>query len=187
MTVRTAIFSALLGALFWGNAACGEVRCSTEISYKWQKQVDEVAQGPDQVGGKAGSATPPASVTKAPPEPSTVRMMSLERSGADEAAAKAALQVEVERQRIRATEACKREHESGGTCVAMKLSARASILNSLSFGARSELEKALAAECRQQQGTCLSVDALDPKCVEIAGAKPAESPTPEKKVPAKKK
>jgi hypothetical protein len=190
MTARTASFSssiALLGALVWANTGCAEFRCSTEISYKWQKQVDEEAHGSDPSAGKTGSAAPPAALTKAPQEPSTVRLMSLERTGADEVAAKAALQVEVERQRIRATEACKREHESGGTCVAMKLSARASILNSLSFGARSDLERALSAECRQQQGTCLSVDTLDPKCVEVAGAKPAESPTPEKKAPAKKK
>jgi len=190
MTTRTATFSsslALLGALAWLNTACAEFRCSTDISYKWEKQVEEGGQVSGQQGGRAGSSTPPVAITRAPSEPAKVHLMSLERSGADEASAKAALQVEVERQRIRATETCKRDHESGGTCVAMKLNARASVLNSLSFGARTELEKALTAECRQQQGTCISVEAPEPKCVEVAGAKPPESPTPEKKAPAKKK
>lgn len=189
ITSRAYFFSSLglLSSLVWVGTTSAEFRCSTEISYKWEKQAEEGAQGAVVLGGKAASVTPPAVATRAPSEPSTVHLMSLERSGADEAAAKGALQVEVDRQRIRATEACKRDHESGGTCVAMKLSARASVLNSLSFGARTELEKALTAECRQQQGTCISVESSQPKCVEVAGAKPAESPTPEKKAPAKKK
>jgi hypothetical protein len=93
--------------------------------------------------------------------------------------------METDRQRIRASEACKREHEAFGTCVALKMSARATVLNSLSFSARSELERALAEECRQQEGTCLGVEVSEPKCREIVAAKPSASPEPEKPGDAK--
>jgi hypothetical protein len=106
--------------------------------------------------------------------------MGLERGGIDEAAARAALQMETDRQRIRATEACKREHEAFGTCVALKLSSRSTVLNSLSFSARSELEKALAEECRQQEGTCLGIEVSEPKCREIVVAQPSASPAGQK-------
>jgi hypothetical protein len=60
------------------------------------------------------------------------------------------------------------------------MSSQANILNSLSFSARSELEKALAEECRQQEGTCLGVDVSEPKCREIVAAKPSASQAPDK-------
>jgi hypothetical protein len=118
--------------------------------------------------------------------------MGLERAGVDENAARISLQMEVDRQRIRASEACKRDHESYGTCVALKMSARSTILNSLSFNARADLERALAEECKQQEGTCLSVDVTEPKCREIVEAKPVEptavpEPPVDKKADPKKK
>jgi outer membrane biosynthesis protein TonB len=90
------------------------------------------------------------------------------------------LLVEVNRQKARASEGCKREHESFGECLATKLSAKASVLNSLSFSARTQLEKALTTECQAQQGTCLGVEATDPVCRDVGGAvaTPAASPEP---------
>jgi hypothetical protein len=106
--------------------------------------------------------------------------LGLERGGSDEATARTALQMETDRQRIRASEACKRDHEAFGTCVALKMSSQANVLNSLSFSARSELEKALAEECRQQEGTCLGVDVSEPKCREVVAVQPSASPASEK-------
>jgi hypothetical protein len=62
-------------------------------------------------------------------------------------------------------------------------------LNSLSFNARADLEKALAEECRQQEGTCFGVDASEPKCREIVEAKPTQPPAAaaDKKADPKKK
>jgi hypothetical protein len=115
-------------------------------------------------------------------------MMGIERSGVDEAAAKQALQVEADKQRIRASDLCKRDHESFGSCLATKLSNRASVLNSLSFGTRQELEKALSDECKRQQGTCLSVEVSEAKCSELNATKAAGSPpAADKKADAKKK
>lgn len=114
-----------------------------------------------------------------------MRLMGLERSGDDEVSAKANLQTDIERQRIRASEACKREHESYGTCVALKMGANASTLNSLGFSARGDLEKALNEECKQQEGTCLGVDVTDPKCREVVAAKAGTSPDAEKSADTK--
>ena len=131
-----------------------------------------------------GSRNPAPTANPGPPvstpEPTIVRLLGLERGGNDEASARTALQMETDRQRIRASEACKRDHEAFGTCVALKMSSQANILNSLSFSARSELEKALAEECRQQEGTCLGVDVSEPKCREIVAAKPSASQAPDK-------
>ena len=172
-----------------------EFRCSSEISYKWVKRPAEPrpSHHASALGGAAGQTPVPTPTPLPPapnPEPSVVRLMGLERAGVDEAAAKVSLQMEVDRQRIRASEACKRDHESYGTCVALKMSARSTILNSLSFNARADLEKALAEECKQQEGTCLGVDVTEPKCREIVEAKPTEpaaAPADKKADPKKKK
>jgi hypothetical protein len=140
-----------------------------------------------------GTAAVPPKTPPTGPSLSVVRLMAIERGGPDEQAAKAAVQVDGDRQKIRASEACKRDHESFGTCVALKMGARSSVLNSLSFSARAELEKALSEECRQQQGTCISVEVTEPKCREIVEAKPASAAPAEgekktdKKADAKKK
>jgi len=60
-------------------------------------------------------------------------------------------------------------------------------LNSLGFSARSELEKALSDECRQQEGTCLGVEVGEVRCTEVVGTKPTPSPAPAENKPAAKK
>jgi len=159
------------------RTADGQVRCSAEVSYKWVKAPEskpspppaEHVTAPEK--GKKAPAEAPTPVPAPPtPEPVVVKMMGIERSGADENAAKGALQVETDKQRIRASELCKRDHESFGSCLASKLSNRASVLNSLSFKTRQELETALSEECKRQQGTCLATEVSEPKCVQMAAA-----------------
>jgi len=173
---------ALLSLLLSVPEGAAEFRCSSDISYKWVKR--QAASTPPPVGGaNKPTGTNPAPVLASPqptPEPTIVRLLGLERSGTDEASARASLQMETDRQRIRASEACKRDHEAFGTCVALKMSSQATTLNSLSFSARAELEKALSEECRHQEGTCLGVDASDPKCREVVAAQASTSPVPEK-------
>ncbi len=129
----------------------------------------------------AGAAPPPTgsstgtSVSK--PKPKVVVFARVERSGGSEDDAKAALGFEVERQRTRAAERCKRAHESVGECVATKLSGRASTLNSLSFSARALAEKALIDECKIQEGRCLAVEVTTPTC-RIKGGSVAQTPPP---------
>lgn len=159
------------------RSANGQVRCSAEVSYRWVKNPEsppkphpaEHATAPEK-GKKAPAEAPTAVPVPPTPEPVVVKMMGIERSGADESAAKAALQVEADKQRIRASELCKRDHESFGSCLASKLSNRASVLNSLSFKTRQELESALSEECKRQQGTCLATEVSEPKCAQIVAA-----------------
>ena len=177
--------------------AVAEFACSADVSYTWVKGPPEPApqeggdqqatpggsgggrHGADSAGGKP--TTPPAG-----PKPTIVRFATVQRAGLDEAGAKANLQTELDRQKARASEQCKRDHESIGDCMATKLSSRASTLNSLGFSARAELEKALTKECTTQQGTCLSVESGEPQCRQYGAAKPAEQGAADKKTPAKK-
>jgi hypothetical protein len=141
-----------------------EFACGAEVSYKWAK---------GGAGTAAGAPTAPAGATVAPSagagaaQPSIVRFSAIERTGTDEAAAKASLQAEVNRQKVRASESCKRDHEGYGACVATKLSVQSSTLNSLSFSVRNEVEKAIIEECREQQGACVSVESSEPVCKEV--------------------
>ncbi len=185
---------ALICLVPFTNQVRAEFRCNADISYKWVKRVPaEVSTGPSPQGGGSHSAARSQAAAPAPtpvppkptPEPTIVRLPGLERSGDDEAMAKANLQVDIDRHRIRASEACKRDHESYGTCVALKMSSNASVLNSLGFNARAELEKALNEECRQQEGACLGVDVSEPKCREIVAAKPSAAPEGDKTEAAK--
>jgi hypothetical protein len=183
------------------RGALAEVVCSSEITYLWQRgsevESDSTASpvaatvppAPVKPGaGKGAGGIPapspvPVSPSPAPTVPGQikVRVASVERAAVDEAGAKAALSVELHRQKGRASERCKREHESFGECLATKLSVKASVLNSLSFSSREQLEKALMAECQAQQGQCLGVESSEPVCREVGGggvATPSASPEP---------
>lgn len=144
--------------------------CSAEIAYKWERRGIE-AREDDAIpskDNKNGLATPPVSVTPEPAQaPSQVRYATVERGGNDEVTARTLLGVELGRQKARASDRCKREHESFGECLATKLSVKGSVLNSLSFAARTQLERALTEECQGQQGTCLSVESTEPVCREV--------------------
>jgi hypothetical protein len=168
-----------------------EFACSAEVSYKWTKgkvAVQSAGGASGAAGGASGGragATATAAAGGAPP--SVVRFSTVERTGADEVAAKAALQIEINRQKVRASESCKRDHEGFGACVSTKLSVQSSVLNSLSFSVRNEVEKAILDECREQQGACVAVESSDPSCKEIvAAAVPASGAGDAKKGDGKK-
>jgi hypothetical protein len=175
---------AILSLLLISPEVTAEFRCTSDISYKWVKRQPAPTphfEGVVKPGGQAQAPSPTLTPPPPPtPEPTIVRLLGLERGGNDEASARAALQMESDRQRSRASDACKRDHEAFGTCVALKTNYHANILNSLSFSARLEVEKALSEECRHQEGTCLGVDVSEPQCRQIATAQPSVSPAPEK-------
>jgi hypothetical protein len=160
-----------------GNA---EFICSSDVSYKWVKTAASKSEESvvPQKESKEVSVTPTAAPAVPAAAPSQVRYASVERGGADEAAAKTALNIELSRQKARASERCKREHESFGECLATKLSVKGTVLNSLSFSARAQLEKALTEECQAQQGTCLSVESSEPACREAVKVNKSGSASP---------
>ena len=177
-----AFLSAMVAA-----SAHAEFVCSTDISYTWAKPPPPKPPhvDPDMTGaaGHAKASPPPAEPT---PKPTLIRFAGVQRYGLDEAGAKANLQIEANRQKARASEACKRDHESIGDCMATKLSTKSSTLNSLGFSARAELEKALTQECTDQQGVCLSVESSEPQCRDLTPAKAADAGAPGKKTDPKK-
>jgi len=163
-----------------------EFVCRSDVSYKWARvSKNETGGSASPTAGDAKGSTG-ASGSKEQAESLIVRFTAIERVGKDEAEAKRVLEAEVGRQKVRASEICLREHEAFGACVATKLSTKSSVLNSLSFSARSELEKALTAECQGQQGRCLGVDVSEPACREVVSAEPTAAPDA-KKPDAKKK
>ncbi len=145
------------------NSAKAEFVCSSEVSYKWVRSQPLVVGTP--------VSAPPVNVPTA--EPSSVRFGGVGRRGADEAAAKEALEVELARLKARASEACRKDHESFGGCVGVKFTSNRATLQALDFSARKELEKSLTEECRGQQGVCAAVVSSEIKCREKVEAVPS--------------
>ena len=96
--------------------------------------------------------------------PQDVALRSLEAKGADEAAAKAALQQQVAGLTREAQEECRRAHENLAGCMASKYAALAHSLQAASFAARKSMEEAIGADCKKLQGACVEVTAKDEGC-----------------------
>jgi hypothetical protein len=166
-----------------------EFACSVDISYRWVKEggsnlsdiplaeVGKKADSPEAKGTKTGDSkvdtkedASKATISPAATNETLVRFASVERRGKSEQETRAGLLVEVNRQKARAHDRCRREHESFGDCVSTKMAIRASTLNSLSFSARTKVEEALIDECRVQQGRCGPVDSGEPVCRDLSAA-----------------
>lgn len=136
-----------------------ESLCSADVSYAWSRFSEDAAI--EQVDSK----TPKTPKTSPGEELIRVHFTSIERRARDEKTARNLLQSDIQRQKARAMQRCKRAHESFGECVSTKLSTKSTVLNSLSFTARSQLEEALIQECQVSRGICGSVTASEPACV----------------------
>jgi len=178
-SLLSSVFFSALALRVLAQPVSAEVVCVAEVSYRWSKD-QPTATGPGVATsgaalGTAGSASSfkavesagPPGLAGAPGE-QRVRFAQVERKGQDERAVRAGLQIEVNRQKARAHERCKRDHESFGDCVSTKMSTKVGSLNSLSFSARSKVEEALIEECRIQQGRCVSIDSEEPACRDLA-------------------
>lgn len=141
--------------------AFGDVACSSDISYSWAKGEPATGGEAKDRDGAQGNST----------AGERLNFISIERRGVDEGAAKGALLVEVNRQKARAYDRCKRDHESFGDCVATKMASKGATLNSLSFSSRTRVEQALIVECQGQQGRCGAIESSEPVCREIKSAK----------------
>jgi hypothetical protein len=168
--------------------AYAEFACSVDVSYRWVKDggsdssdiphadIGKKADASEARGATGVAETAESTVgtkedaPKAAMSEILVRFASIERRGKSEQDARAGLLVEVNRQKARAHDRCRREHESFGDCVSTKMGIKASTLNSLSFSARSKVEEALIDECRVQQGRCGAVDSGEPVCRDLSAA-----------------
>lgn len=95
---------------------------------------------------------------------------SVETKGVDEKAAKSLLSERVEKEKVKASEQCARDHENQAGCVASKFNALSSTIQALPFSSRKLLEDSIAADCKAQQGKCLESVAGEPQCSEIISA-----------------
>lgn len=162
-----------------------EFACKSDVSYKWVR-TDKNETTVDPTPGGSGKAPTASPAVGRQGEPLVVRFSGIERVGKDEVEAKRILESEISRQKVRASEICLRDHEAFGACVATKLSTKSSTLNSLSFSARVELERALTQECQGQQGRCLGVEVSEPNCRELVSGQPTPAADTKKADPKKK-
>ena len=125
---------------FYAAPVRADWECSSELSYKWRK-----AQAESEL---------------------LVRWGVFSARGADELAAKRALAEPVEREKRRARESCKKEHENLAGCVAGRYSSMEGTLSRMSFSQRRDVEEAVTADCNSKQGSCGEVTATEPQCVE---------------------
>jgi hypothetical protein len=169
-------FLTVVVAYAQSSEVSAEVVCTSEVSYRWVGE-DRV-ESKDPAEPKQSDSNFKEEEKKVKPQERLVRFASIERRGKDEQSARIGLIVEVNRQKARAHERCKREHESFGDCVSTKMSIKGSTLNSLSFSARSKVEEALIDECRVQQGRCTSIDSNEPTCRDLAVSSAGGDGTP---------
>ena len=119
-----------------------EYNCRLDITYKWKPGEEDKEQ--------------------------TVDFSQLAKSADTEEEAKTQLERLVIREKAKAAEKCKRDHQNLSGCVASKFSMMASVHRRLPFSARKSLEKAIEDDCKALQGTCLEAASTDPKCVNLA-------------------
>jgi hypothetical protein len=161
MSIQSLLIRALvattLGLLINSPSARAQVICKSEITYSWKRGND--------------------------PE-STIYFSSLDESAATEELAKAALTARIPREKLRASEACRKLHENLSGCIATKLQTGGSF-SELSFSARKAVEEAAKRDCDGTSGKCTAISSSTPTCIAPAGAAGASGATGE--APAKGK
>ena len=142
------LFSSLVFLLLIPARSQAEFSCRGNVSYKWQREKEE---------------------TQIP-----VFIATLEATGIDEAAAKVALSANAERDKAKAMDQCKREHENQAGCIATKLNSAAPIMQTLNFSSRKLLEESIGSDCKAQQGKCVESALSDPVCHEVVSQSAAD-------------
>ncbi len=167
--------------VFMTDAAHADFTCAADVSFKWQQDAE---QPPAPV--KADEKSPPAPAATSQPEDSF--WARVEVKGKDEAQSKGALGERVVAEQAAAMRECRKQHENLAGCIGSKYYAMGSVLNTLGFTARKNLEDAIRSDCEKRQGKCLGASAGEAKCQEIVKAVETPSPAPdEKKKDSKKK
>lgn len=157
--MRLVIVGILLGfAPGWARA---EFVCRADVSYQWKREKEETAL--------------------------TVPFSRIEARGKDEAAAKAGIAEQVVREKTRASEQCRQNHENTAGCVARKFELYGVSMHTLGFSGRKKLEEAITSDCAAAQGLCVESAAGDPVCTEIVEAAPEAAPKDKKEGKGKKK
>jgi hypothetical protein len=163
-------------ALLVCDRAYSEFRCETKIGYTVEFAPKDLKPTADTSASKNDAPAPTGS--SLPSRESTIQLAVVEAKGADEAAAKAALQKASVRQLERVRGECRKRHENSASCIASKFDVTGPTIRGLDFSARKAVEEAIKADCETQRGTCKKVEATEAVCAEIVVAA-AASVSPE--------
>lgn len=151
----------LSSLVFRIEAALGQVTCVSEVSYRWSSDSSGVVAAPSptaQSDSKEGQSN-------LAPSGNAIFWARLTASGGDEVKVRAALAEKVTREKVRASDSCKRLHENTAACISTKHSALSATIQAQGFDARKKLENAIQADCEMQRGKCLEILSSEPACV----------------------
>ena len=143
--------------------AQAEFNCLSEISFKVQGSGQAVATTPDTSKGQV----PPKNEALIPGPERNVFFSTIEDKGDTEDLAKEKLQRKIPQEKERALKFCSSNYENLAGCLASKYASMDSVISTLDFKARTELQKAIAGDCKAQSGRCLDATASEAKCKEI--------------------
>ncbi|NLF25622.1 MAG: hypothetical protein GX589_08220 [Deltaproteobacteria bacterium] len=135
---------ALMIFTFTALPGLADFSCVASVSYQWKKE-----------GG----------------EPQSVFFINVAGNAADMEAAKVQVSRLADSEKVRARDACMRQHENLSGCISAKFAAESSLLAKLGFSARKSLEEAINADCKSQQGQCLEPVVSEIKCLQTEEAK----------------
>jgi len=141
--------------------AKADSECTANISFK---------VGPHQKPQESAEGTPPAAA------PREVFFESLTVRGASEEMARAELKKKADISKEKAMAQCKATFENKASCMATKYSIMESVIKTLDFKTRNELQRAIQSDCERQSGVCLEVSAGEAACKEISAAAPEAKP-----------
>ncbi len=128
------------------SRALAEFECSSEISYKWKRETEEM----------------------------TVYVETVFIKGADEESAKRALGMLSKAKEGKALKLCADIHENQSGCLAARTSAHSQVLGIASYAVRKDIQKAIQDDCKKQSGECRGGLRSDAVCKEIVVAAAAE-------------
>ena len=146
-----------------------EFACRSEISFKVQSASQPVSATPDASKSQNGGKVEPP----VPAPEREVFFTAIEEKGDSEENAREKVQRKVPQEKERAIKFCTSNYENVAGCLASKYASMDSVIATLDFKARAELQKAISSDCRAQSGKCLDAKASDPKCSELQAPKEA--------------
>lgn len=154
-----------------------EFLCTSDISYQWRPESSKDASAP--------TTTPAAAPAEA--EGRKVFWRRVEARGTTEDEARLKVIEESNKERAKADVACVDSHENQTRCIAGKYSQNSAVLSMMSFSQRTELEKSIVQDCKNNMGRCLGAAGTEIGCRPLVPADGSEGAGDEKKGDDKKK
>lgn len=140
------------------GALHAEFRCQADVSYVWKKTPPVLEEGEKQ------------QMSDEQEEPKRLVFSQPFSEAETEEKARAKLESLVLRERGKAREACRREHENVSHCIGSKLESMRGVLDRSGFSVRQRLEESIQTDCEQKRGLCQKTEVSEYVCEETAAA-----------------